>query len=264
MICIFCGWNQFNSLSVLWKQLIDDWQLSEDEVAYINRQQGCHCIKCGANLRSQALAWAIMSCHGFKGLFRDWLTQPQTRALKVLEINEANSLAALLCRLPRHRLCRYPEADMQALPFKDGEFDLVVHSDTLEHIPDPVRGLAECRRVLRPGGYCAFTVPVIVGRLTLSRAGMPPSYHGSPENPVDCLVHTEYGADFWMHAVKAGFSECRLFAWDHPAAHALVGVRHEAAPNSLATDRRSWGSPAKRAAISLLRTLRGKVSQAFQ
>jgi SAM-dependent methyltransferase len=113
---------------------------------------------------------------------------------------------------------------MTALPFADGAFDVVVHSDTLEHVPRPVRGLAECRRVLRPGGFCAFTVPMVVGRLTVSREGLPPSYHGSPSNPADCLVHTEYGADAWGHVVRAGFAECRLFALEHPAAHALVGV----------------------------------------
>ena len=49
-----------------------------------------------------------------------------------------------------------------------GTYDLVVHSDTLEHVPDPVRALQECRRVLRPLGACCFTVPIVVGRLTRS------------------------------------------------------------------------------------------------
>ena len=49
--------------------------------------------------------------------------------------------------------------DMQALPHADGAFDLVVHSDTLEHVPDPVRGLAECRRVLKPRGLLILETP---------------------------------------------------------------------------------------------------------
>jgi SAM-dependent methyltransferase len=42
--------------------------------------------------------------------------------------------------------------DVQALPFGDGEFDVVVANWMLYHVPDLDRGLAELARVLRPGG----------------------------------------------------------------------------------------------------------------
>ncbi|MBV8062345.1 MAG: class I SAM-dependent methyltransferase [Nevskia sp.] len=38
------------------------------------------------------------------------------------------------------------------LPCADGEFDAVLSSQVLEHVRDPGLYLAECRRVLRPGG----------------------------------------------------------------------------------------------------------------
>lgn len=40
-------------------------------------------------------------------------------------------------------------ADAQALPFDDGEFDLVVSVEVLEHLEDPAAGLAEMARVSR-------------------------------------------------------------------------------------------------------------------
>jgi len=40
----------------------------------------------------------------------------------------------------------------EALPFRPGAFDTVVSGLVLCSVPDPVRGLAEVRRVLRPGG----------------------------------------------------------------------------------------------------------------
>jgi SAM-dependent methyltransferase len=43
-------------------------------------------------------------------------------------------------------------ADVQALPFDDAEFDAVVAAWMLYHVPDLDRALAECERVLRPGG----------------------------------------------------------------------------------------------------------------
>ena len=42
--------------------------------------------------------------------------------------------------------------DAQALPFADSSFDLVAAMWMLYHVPDLHRGLAEVRRVLRPGG----------------------------------------------------------------------------------------------------------------
>ena len=42
--------------------------------------------------------------------------------------------------------------DAEAIPFRDGAFDLVVGHAFLHHLPDPRAALAEIRRVLRPGG----------------------------------------------------------------------------------------------------------------
>lgn len=44
------------------------------------------------------------------------------------------------------------QADAQRLPFTDGSFDVVTASLLFCSVADPVQGLAESRRVLRPGG----------------------------------------------------------------------------------------------------------------
>ena len=43
-------------------------------------------------------------------------------------------------------------ADVENLPFADGEFDCVIAAWMLYHVPDLDRGLAELARVIRPGG----------------------------------------------------------------------------------------------------------------
>lgn len=191
----------------------------------MDRQQGLTCTRCGGNLRSLTLAQAIMRRYGYSGLFIDFIETPAALALSVLEINEAGTLTPFLGRIPGHTIVRYPQSDMTRLSFADNSFDLVVHSDTLEHVPDPVQGLRECRRVLKPGGTCAFTVPIVMDRLTRSRQDLPPSYHGSAATPGDFLVHTEYGADAWRQVLMAGFAECRIVSLEHPTAHAMTAIR---------------------------------------
>ena len=44
------------------------------------------------------------------------------------------------------------QGDAQALPFRTGAFDTVVSGLVFCSVPDPARGLAEVKRVLRPGG----------------------------------------------------------------------------------------------------------------
>ena len=50
-------------------------------------------------------------------------------------------------------------ADLAALPFPDGTFDLALNIVTLEHVPDPTRVVRELSRVLRPGGMLLLIVP---------------------------------------------------------------------------------------------------------
>lgn len=53
------------------------------------------------------------------------------------------------------------------MPFEDDSFDAVICSEVLEHVEDPVAVIAECSRVIRPGGRLLFSTP---NRTILSRA----------------------------------------------------------------------------------------------
>jgi SAM-dependent methyltransferase len=49
--------------------------------------------------------------------------------------------------------------DIHNLSFADGFFDRIICMDTLEHVADPLRAVAELFRVLEPGGQVIFSVP---------------------------------------------------------------------------------------------------------
>ena len=54
------------------------------------------------------------------------------------------------------------------LPFRNGEFELVLVAEVLEHVVDPQTFLAEAHRVLQPGGEIAVTTPAHGRRSGLS------------------------------------------------------------------------------------------------
>jgi SAM-dependent methyltransferase len=206
---------------VLWPSLIDEWGLSDSEAASVDRREGQQCPQCGAPLRSAALALAILHHAGWPGTFDTWTSTSAPR--RILEINRAGQLTPWLERIDGHLLVEHPDVDMQRLSFPDGVWDLVVHSDTLEHVEDPLTALAECRRILAPGGALCFTIPIIGNRLTRRREGLPPSHHGS-ESDLAYLVVTEYGADFWTQVFDSGFTSLRVDALQWPDAIALTAT----------------------------------------
>jgi len=54
---------------------------------------------------------------------------------------------------------RVVRGDARALPFRDGEFDLVMSTDAWEHVLEDAQVAAESHRVLRSGGTLLVAVP---------------------------------------------------------------------------------------------------------
>ena len=99
--------------------------------------------------------------------------EKQGEAIKILEVGCAGGhLSGLLARIfPKAKIFgidvyapaileakkRFPKitfkvADAHKLPFKKGTFDLVVCSETIEHVVDPKKMLEEISRVMKKGG----------------------------------------------------------------------------------------------------------------
>ena len=59
----------------------------------------------------------------------------------------------------KHDRVRFYRGDAERLPFVDDAFDVVWSSGSIEYWPNPVAGLAELRRVAKPGGRVLVVGP---------------------------------------------------------------------------------------------------------
>ena len=71
-------------------------------------------------------------------------------------VDFSSEMVALAAR--RYPALDFREGDAEALAFADGSFDAVAINFGVLHLARPDTALAEARRVLKPGGRCAFTV----------------------------------------------------------------------------------------------------------
>ena len=120
-----CGGQTFKYHLVLWKSLIEEWELNEVEVEYINYQQGYCCEVCGSNIRTMALAKAIMDTYDQKKsslIFTDFIKTRIFKKLRILEINETGlhfyltritslSISSFF-NISKYKYIEYPEYDM--------------------------------------------------------------------------------------------------------------------------------------------------------
>jgi SAM-dependent methyltransferase len=68
------------------------------------------------------------------------------------------------------RRLRYLQSSAERLPFEDASFDLVISTTSFDHWTDQAAGLAECHRVLAPGGrlvladlFSLALLPTLIG-----------------------------------------------------------------------------------------------------
>lgn len=107
--------------------------------------------------------------------------------------------------------------DVQQLTYPDQSFDLITHSEVMEHVPDDTAAFRELRRVLRKSGSMIFTVPLSEAALTVERARidsqghiehlLEPAFHTDPwQAGAGILAFRDYGKDIVQRLNAAGFS----------------------------------------------------------
>lgn len=88
-------------------------------------------------------------------------------------------------------------ADMRHLPFGSDTFASVLAVQSLEHVPDPDRVVAEAARVVEPGGVAVFVTP---NRRTF----------GMPDEIIDPYHYVEFDVGELHRLASTGFGEVRM------------------------------------------------------
>ncbi len=105
-------------------------------------------------------------CAGLAGPARFLATRRGCRVVGVeLHAGRAASAARLTRDVGLDARVAMVRGNGVALPFRRHTFDVCLSQEGLLHIPDKAAALAECRRVLIPGGRLVFTDWVAHGRL---------------------------------------------------------------------------------------------------
>lgn len=110
--------------------------------------------------------WLDVGC-GSGALTETVLAEAEPESIEGVDTSEAFvAYAASRVTDPR---ASFAVADAQALDRPDAAYDAVASSLVLNFLPDPARGAAEMRRVVRPGGVVAGYVWDYAGEMQLMR-----------------------------------------------------------------------------------------------
>lgn len=110
--------------------------------------------------------------------------------------------------------------DVQHLTYPDNNFDLCTSTEVFEHVEDDMAGFAEVLRVLRPGGWFSFTVPISSAGTTVERTALrngervsvlPDEYHSDRYRGHHVFCFRNYGLDIVDRLRNAGFASADLY-----------------------------------------------------
>lgn len=221
--CHCCGEFTWRYWSDVYEQklrlLVPQWDLGKNYVDGMVKRENLFCANCKSVARMRLHAKTILNLFDFDKThqFISFLkTNPSFRVYEAARYHIFRG--DKIKKLDNYIVSEYYPArpfgkkfksilneDLQNLSFKRETIDLVITSEVLEHVADLGKTLNEIHRVIKPGGYHVFTIPIDYSlkltrtRATLSRSGkvkhlLPPAIHGDDISS-GSLAFRDFGND---------------------------------------------------------------------
>ena len=118
----------------------------------LNRDREYQSLKRMLELRPSDHLLDVGSGDGF------WTARFSTHCANIAGLEPGERMLSLAKTLYPRSNVEYVQGSAESIPYPDNTFDKVVSVSCLEHFADPLQGLREMTRVLKPGGRLAISV----------------------------------------------------------------------------------------------------------
>lgn len=210
-------------------KVISTWNLSSSLKESLLKRENFFCSYCLANYRMRVHAKTVLKILGMSNTAEMLKKLKSDSSFCIYETADHNIFRdEKLKHLDNYVISEYFDnnpfgtyvngmrnENLECLTFPDNNFDLLINSDVLEHVSDLNKALLEIKRVLKPGGFHVFTVPVDFElQKTRERAKivngkiehfLEPVMHGDSIRRDGILAFRDFGKDVLDYMGRQGF-----------------------------------------------------------
>ncbi|TWJ32603.1 class I SAM-dependent methyltransferase [Geobacter argillaceus] len=210
-------------------KIVSPWKLSDSFKQALLERENYICLYCFANFRIRAHADSALRLLNMSKTsdlikrlkFDDDFRFYETAAYNLFRMDDIKKInnyqvSEYFDNSPfGSRVNGVRNENLEGLTFPDNSFDVLINSDVLEHVGDLNKALSEIRRVLKPGGFHVFTIPVDFELpKTIERASvvdgkvehlLEPVMHGDTVRGDGILTFRDFGSDVLDYMSRDGF-----------------------------------------------------------
>lgn len=156
--------------------------------------------------------------------------------LSARDLATAKTRFALFANYNPHSVFCLQQTDATRLPFADNSFDKIICSEVLEHIDNYTGVLQEIKRVLKPGGVLAISVPrawpekicwLLSSAYHQVEGGHIRIFNARQLRAQVQALDFSFTHRYWAHALHSPFWWLKCLCWQRQAKSPLIKLYHK-------------------------------------